>query len=66
MLALRAYPARPSQAQVMAEFLTSGPAWGSKLLSAIAAGQVESRRALNTNQIRKLLSSGDAGLRKRR
>ncbi len=62
-LALRAYPAlRPEiQPQVIA-LLTSRPAWGSKLLSAIAAGQVD-RAALNTNQIRKLLSSGDAGLR---
>ncbi len=46
------------------ELLTSRVAWSNQLLDAIAAGKV-SKDAVNVNQVRKLLKSGDKGLAKR-
>ena len=46
------------------ELLTSRVVWSNQLLDAIAAGKV-SKDAVNVNQVRKLLKSGDQSLAKR-
>ena len=46
------------------ELLTSRASWSNQLLDAVAAGKV-SKDAVNVNQVRKLVKSGDKGLVKR-
>ncbi|HEY4312134.1 MAG TPA: PVC-type heme-binding CxxCH protein [Pirellulales bacterium] len=62
-LALQAWPQLSPELQIQAAgLLTSRPAWGRKLLKAVAQGEVD-RTALNANHARKLLTGGDAALR---
>ncbi len=61
-LALDAYPQLEAELRPHAvTLLTSRPAWGRKLLAAIADGRVQ-RGDVNANQIRKLLAAGDESL----
>ncbi len=62
-MVLRAYPNLPADLhpQVVV-LLSSRPTWGRELLRAMAAGTVEPS-AVNANQIRRLLATGDESLR---
>lgn len=61
-LALDAYPRLDAQLRPqVVTLLTSRPAWGHRLLAAIADGRVQ-RSDVNATQIRKLLAAGDEAL----
>jgi putative membrane-bound dehydrogenase-like protein len=62
-LALGVFPRLAPELQPQAVgLLTSRPAWGRKLLQALADGAVD-RAAVNTSHVRKLLAAGDNELR---
>jgi putative heme-binding domain-containing protein len=63
-MVLTAYPALAAPSQPLAiELLTQRAAWSKALVAEVAAGRIPPA-ALNVNQVRKLLSLGDAALAK--
>jgi len=62
-VALRAYPKfEPELQPQVIVLLASRPAWGQKMLAAVAARELDPS-AIGANQIRRLLASGDEDLR---